>query len=162
MSINKVGTGYTLKATSGALTSPTSTAFNITAGAASQLAFTVQPTTTNAGAPITPSVQVSIEDAGGNVVTGSTAAVTVAIGTNPSSGTLSGTLTQNAVAGVATFAGLSINDSGVGYTLKATSGALTLATSNAFTVNAGGAAKLIITAQPTKWQQGRRSHRQSR
>ena len=149
MSINKVGTGYTLKATSGALTLPTSTAFNMIAGAASQLAFTIQPTATNAGAPITPSVQVSIEDAGGNVVTGSTAAVTVAIGTNPNGGTLSGTLTQNAVAGVATFAGLSINNAGVGYTLKATSGALTSATSTAFTVNAGGAAKLIITAQPT-------------
>jgi hypothetical protein len=149
MSINKVGTGYTLKATSGALTSPTSAMFNITAGAASQLAFTVQPTNTNAGAPITPSVQVSIEDAGGNLVTGSTLAVTVAIGTNPSGGTLSGTLTQSAVAGVATFAGLSINDAGVGYTLKATSGALTAATSSAFTVNAGGAAKLIVSVQPT-------------
>ena len=119
------------------------------AGPASQVAFTVQPTNTNAGAPITPSVQVSIEDAGGNVVTGSTASVTLAIGTYPGGGILSGTLTQNAVAGVATFSGLSINNAGVGYTLKATSGVLTGATSSAFTINAGGAAKLIISVQPT-------------
>ena len=43
----------------------------------------------------------------------------MAIGTNPSSGTLAGTLTVNAVAGVATFANLSINAAGSGYTLGA-------------------------------------------
>ena len=154
LSINKVGTGYTLKATSGALTSATSNAFNVTAGVATQLAFTVQPTNTAAGLAITPSVQVSVEDAGGNVVTGSSVAVTLAIGTNPSGGALSGTATQNAVSGVATFPGLSINKVGTGYTFKATSGALTAATSGAFNVTAGAASQLAFTVQPTTTNAG--------
>ena len=41
----------------------------------------------------------------------------MAIGTNPGGGTLSGTTTVAAVAGVATFSNLSINKAGTGYTL---------------------------------------------
>src|SRR5439155_7022183 len=50
LSIDKAGTGYTLVASSGGLTDPTSTAFNITAGSATQLVFTGQPSNTAAGA----------------------------------------------------------------------------------------------------------------
>src|SRR5205823_674304 len=99
-SVVKGGTGYTLTATGAGST--TSTAFNITAGSATQLVFSVQPSTTTAGAAITPAVEVTAQDAGGNTATGFTGDITVAIGTNPSSGTLSGTLTHAAVAGVAT------------------------------------------------------------
>ena len=49
------------------------------------------------GASITPAVTVTIEDSRGNTVTTATNAVTMAIGTNPSSGTLAGTLTATAV-----------------------------------------------------------------
>src|SRR5205807_440457 len=42
LSIDKVGTGYTLTATSGSTTA-TSSAFNVGLGAASKLAFTTQP-----------------------------------------------------------------------------------------------------------------------
>src|SRR5213075_1168238 len=79
LSIDKVGTGYTLVASSAGLTSATSAAFDITAGPASRLAFTVQPSTTVAGAAITPSVQVAIQDALGNTVTSSSATVSVAL-----------------------------------------------------------------------------------
>ncbi len=79
----------------------------------------------------------------GNAVTTATNAVTMAIGTNPSSGTLTGTLTVNAVAGVATFANLSINAAGSGYTLAASATGLTGSTSSAFNVTA-----VIIRAQP--------------
>jgi hypothetical protein len=61
----------------------------------------------------------------------------MAIGTNPGGGTLSGTLTRSAVAGVATFTDLSINQSGTGYTLRATSGALPAAQSSAFNITGG-------------------------
>ncbi|MGH6690797.1 MAG: beta strand repeat-containing protein, partial [Gammaproteobacteria bacterium] len=121
LSIDKSGTGYTLQATSGTLTAGTSTAFTITPGAATRLVFTVPPTNTTAGASLTPAVQVAAQDALGNTATGFTGTVTVAIGTNPGSGTLSGTSTQAAVAGIASFANLSINKSGTGYTLEATS-----------------------------------------
>src|ERR1700674_5884135 len=112
-------------------------------GRASKLALTVQPTNVVAATTITPAVTVTIEDAQGNPVTTATNAVTMAIGTNPSSGTLAGTLTVNAIAGVATFADLSINAVGSGYTLAASGTGLTGATSNSFNL-----AAVIITAQP--------------
>ena len=121
----------------------------MTAAAASQVAFTTQPSSTAAGASVTPAVQVSIEDANGNVVTGNSSNVTVAIGTNPSGGTLSGTLTAAAVNGVATFSTLSINKAGAGYTLTAADGTLGGAASTVFNVTATAANKLVFTAQPT-------------
>ncbi len=122
---------YTLTSAGTGLTSATSNSFTIAAGAATTLAFTVQPTNAIAGAAITPAVQVSIEDANGNVVTTATNAVTIAIGTNPGGGTLSGTATAAAVAGVATFSTLSIDKTGTGYTLAASSAGFTGATSTA-------------------------------
>jgi hypothetical protein len=151
LSINKAGTGYTLTASSGVLTGATSTAFNVTAGAATQLAFTGQPSTVTVTVSIAPSVQVSVEDAQGNVVTTATNAVTLAIGANPGNGTLSGTLTQNAVAGVATFAGLSINNAGTAYTLKATAASLTSATSSVFNVNATPPNNFTNTSGDNQW-----------
>ena len=153
LSIDKAGTGYTLAATSGVLTPTTSAAFNITAGAAAKLAFVQQPSNTASGAAITPAMTVQIQDAAGNLVN-SAASVTLAIGTNPSAGTLSGTATVNAVAGVATFSGLSIDKAGTGYTLAATSGALTPATSAAFNITAGAAAKLAFAQQPSNTASG--------
>ena len=97
----------------------------VQAGPAAKLGFTTQPTNTAVGAAISPSVQVSVEDAQGNVVTTATNSITVAIGANPSGGTLSGTLTQAAVNGTATFPGLSINKLGTGYTLTASATSLT-------------------------------------
>jgi hypothetical protein len=148
LSINNAGTGYTLTAASGVLTSATSTAFNITAGAATKVVFTTQPSSANAGASLG-SVVATIEDASGNTVTSSSANVTLAIGNNAGpGGILSGTLTVAASSGVATFSGLSINVDGTGYTLTATSGALTVGTSSAFNIAAGAATKVVFTAQP--------------
>jgi len=145
LSIDKVGTGYTLTATGAGST--TSTAFNITAGSATQLVFSVQPSTTTAGAAITPAVEVTAQDAGGNTATGFTGNITVAIETNPSSGTLAGTLTHAAVSGVATFPGLSIDKVGTGYTLTATGAGST--TSAAFNITAGSATQLVFSVQPS-------------
>jgi len=104
----------------------------------------VQPTSTQAGSSISASPTVQILDTLGNLTT-STASVTVAIGTNPSSGTLAGTLTVNASSGVATFAGLSINKIGTGYTLTAASAGLTGATSSPFNITLGSAKGIILT-----------------
>ena len=49
LTVNKNGTGYTLTATSGALT-VTSSAFNVAVGAPAQLAFAVQPSNAIANA----------------------------------------------------------------------------------------------------------------
>jgi hypothetical protein len=148
--ITTAGT-YTLTATDGSLTSATSSSFIVSPAAASKLAFTAQPTNTVAGVAITPAVTVTVQDADGNPVTsgaGSTASVTIAIGTNPGGGTLSGTKTVAAVAGVATFSGLSIDHVSTGYTLTAASTGLAGATSGTFNITAGAANKLAFTAQP--------------
>src|SRR2546426_1737069 len=60
---------------------------------AAKLAFIVQPSNAVAGVASTPAVQVAVQDAQGNTVTTATTSITVAIGTNPASGTLSGTTT---------------------------------------------------------------------
>ncbi len=99
-----------------------------------QLAFTVEPTTKKARDSIAPAVEVAIQDAAGNTVSDATDAVTVAIGTNPGGGTLSGTTTVTAVNGIATFADLKVDEAGTGYTLVATSGTLTPAASATFDV----------------------------
>ena len=134
LSINKLGTGYSLTAAAAGLAGATSAAFDIGVGPAARLVFTAQPSNANAGATIAPAVQVAVQDAGGNAETAFTGNVTIAIGTNPGGGTLSGTTTVQAVAGVATFSGLSIAQAGSGYTLKATSSTLTSAASTPFTI----------------------------
>lgn len=99
-----------------------------------QLVFTTQPGNTGAGLPVTPAVVVTAEDSSNNPFTSFTGGITVAIGAGP--GTLSGTLTQNAVAGVATFGDLSINKIAKGYTLTASpSGGIPDATSNTFNID---------------------------
>jgi trimeric autotransporter adhesin len=133
--IDKIGTGYTLTATDGSLTSATSNTFNVTVGPAAKLAFTQQPSGGFSGTAFTTQPTVTVQDAGGNTVTTDTSSVTLAIGTNPGSGAL--TCTANPVAasaGVAGFAGCKIDKAGTGYTLTATDGSLTSATSASFNV----------------------------
>ena len=133
--IDKAGVGYTLIASSGLLTRTTSATFTITVGVATKLVYSQQPGGGDAVAVWTTQPVVLIEDAGGNTVTSSSASVTLAIGTNPGSGTL--TCTTNpltASSGVATFGGCALSIAGVGYTLTASSSGLTSATSSTFTI----------------------------
>lgn len=101
------------------------------------LVFTTQPANTASGATITPAVVVTAEISG-VTDTAFTGAVTIKIGTNPSSGTLSGTLTQTAVAGVATFNDLSVNAVGNGYTLVASASGITGGTSTTLNITGSG------------------------
>ncbi len=131
--INAAGS-YTLTASDGTLTGVTSTSFAITAGAAARLAFAQQPSNATAGATITPAVTVAVQDANGNTVPGNTSTVTLTL----SSGTFAGgssTVSAAAVNGVATFGNLAINTAGT-YTLAASDGTLTGATSSSFTITA--------------------------
>src|SRR5207247_10273043 len=88
------------------------------------------------------------QDAQGNTVTGFTGNVTVALGANPGSGTLSGTKTVPAVAGVATFGDLSLDKAGTGYTLTAAFTGLSAPTSAAFNISAATANQLVFTLHP--------------
>ncbi len=134
--IDKVGSGYTLSASSSGLTGATSAAFGVTPGVASRLTFTVEPSGSSAGGAIAPAVQVTARDAHGNTASGFTGNVTVALGINPTSAVLSGTTTVAAVAGVATFSGLAIDRAGTGFTFTASAAGLSSGTSAAFNVAA--------------------------
>ncbi|HVJ65338.1 MAG TPA: LamG-like jellyroll fold domain-containing protein [Bdellovibrionota bacterium] len=105
-------------------------------GVATKLVFATQPSSTASGSAITAAVTVKAQDANSNDVSSYASNVTVAISTNPASGTLSGTLTQAPSSGVATFGDLSIDYSGTGYRITASDGALTSAVSSLFNITA--------------------------
>lgn len=132
LALNAAGSGYALKASSVALTEATSSTFVVAPPPPASLQFSVQPSNVLENAVMTPSVQVTVLDAGGNLVPGATNAVTLSL--NPSTGGLGGTLTVNAVNGVATLGNLTVAHAGTGYTLAAVSTGLTGATSSGFAV----------------------------
>ncbi|MCU1597005.1 MAG: hypothetical protein JWQ47_744 [Glaciihabitans sp.] len=107
----------------------------VAVAAPTQLAFRTNPTNSVVGAAIAPAVQVTVESADGSAVLSAGIAVTLTVGNNPAAGTLAGTSTMSTSAdGIATFAGLSIDRVGVGYSLIAASTALTSATSSSFDI----------------------------
>ncbi|MCW2620654.1 MAG: hypothetical protein JWL64_256, partial [Frankiales bacterium] len=122
----------------------TSAEFTIGAGQARALRFRTEPVGGAAGGIAVQPV-VAVVDAGGNTVTGSTAAVSLAV--TGSSGTTVSCAATTTVAGEAAFTGCSVSSPGT-YTLTATATGLTSATSAGFTVVAGGLASLAFTAQP--------------
>src|SRR5207247_1592668 len=130
------------------LTGATSGTFNITVAAANHLVFGVEPTNTVAGVAISPAVTVRVLDQFDNLVTTDTSNVTVAIGTNAGGGTLSGTTTVAAVGGTASFSTLSIDKTGLSYTLTATDGTLGAGTSAPFNINPDVADHLVFGQQP--------------
>lgn len=141
--VDKAGTGYTLHASAAGLAAATSQAFDITSSTppppppATQLGFTVQPTNTLPLQTITPAVEVTVLDAQGNPVPGFTGTVTIVIGHDASllgNAVLSGTLSVAAVNGVARFSNLSIDQAGLGYTLRVTASGLTSAESASFNI----------------------------
>jgi hypothetical protein len=128
-----------------------SPAFAVNPGTASALAFVTQPVNAESGSAIPGPISVAVKDAFGNTVASSTASISIAIGTNPSGGTLSGTTTKNAVAGVASFGDLSINQTGIGYTLSASAAGLSATTSNAFNITNSG---VSLAASPSSLAAG--------
>jgi hypothetical protein len=104
----------------------------VSPGAASQLAVRTQPIGGPIGLALGVQPVVEIHDQAGNVVTTSTAPVNVAIGSG--GGTISGVTTVNAIAGVGTFTGLSIDGQAGDRTLVFTSPGLASATSASFTM----------------------------
>jgi hypothetical protein len=124
------------------LTGATSSTFNITVGTANKLAFSQQPTNTQAGSPIAPAVMVQVQDQFGNLVSSDASNVSITIS---SGGAFSGgsTTTVAAASGVATFSNLVPTVAGT-FTLAASDGPLTGATSNSFTVNPGALSHFVF------------------
>jgi hypothetical protein len=151
LALNQIGDGYTLTASASGLTAATSATFNITTEPAAVLAFSVQPTNTTAGTPITPGVKVEIRDGATQaVLTSRTDAISVGLQANPGGGTLTGSLTATAVAGVATFSNLTLQKAAQGYKLAVATPNATGAASNAFDVAAGAPVQFLINSSATQ------------
>jgi hypothetical protein len=133
LTINQAAIGYTLTSTFGNFTPTTSIGLSVKAAAATRLAFTVEPPASvqaNHGLGVT----VKALDVFGNVDSKFNGSITLALSTNPGQGKLGGKITVKAVNGVAVFTGLSVNTTGSGYALRASSGKLKTDTSLAFDV----------------------------
>ena len=120
-------------------------------GDAEDLEFSVQPQDSTGGVQFGSDVKVKIVDDDGDTVVSATNTITLAYG---SGGDAAGVVTcdDNSVAavnGVATFEDCSVDLDGVDYKLTATATGLTTATSAAFDITVGPAAKLKFTTQPS-------------
>jgi dUTPase len=144
LTISSVGSGYTLQAASGGLTPTTTNPITVTApGAATQLVVTGQPpASVSAGGNF--GLVVKAEDVLGIVDVSFNGSVTIALAANPSGGALAGTLTVNAVNGVATFANLRLDRAGDGYALSASANGLQSASSDPFAVTPQAATQLVV------------------
>ena len=141
LSVGKAGTGYVLNSTATSLAGAVSPDFNVVAGEAAKLSFLVQPAAGTTTAPLAPAIQVGALDAQGNPAT---TAVTLALG-NANGATLGGTVTVTAASGVASFADLTVDMAGTGYTLSASAAGLPSMTSNTFDITKGVVAKPTAT-----------------
>ncbi|PTL78609.1 lamin tail domain-containing protein [Vitiosangium sp. GDMCC 1.1324] len=114
--------------------------FSTPFASASKLAFTVQPNNGTAGAALA-AIKVEIQDASGAVVGNATSVVTLTV----QGATGTGTLSVAADKGVATFSDVRVEKAGTGYTLVASSGGLTSATSTAFDIAPAAAKSLELS-----------------
>ena len=150
VSVTTDGT-FTLTAASPGLAAATSRAFTVT-GAATKVVFSAQPANGISRSVLAAQPVATVEDAAGNMVTASSAPVTLSLtsGGGTGAGTLTGcTKAVNAVNGVATFAGCAVSVTTDGtFTLTAAASGLTAATSQVFTVT-GAATKVVFTAAPS-------------
>lgn len=98
------------------------------------LGFRTQPDSTEAGEAMSPAVQVEVRDSGDAVVSDADIPVTLELADTSGGARLHGTTTVNAVNGVASFSGLSIERADTAHQLVATSTGLPDATSASFPV----------------------------
>ncbi|HKR55628.1 MAG TPA: Ig-like domain-containing protein [Gemmatimonadales bacterium] len=121
---------------------------------AKHLAFSSPPVLTVAGDAISPAIQVEIRDSLGGLVSDSRAAVTVAFGIHPVGAILNGTKTVNAVGGVASFTGLTIEKADSQYTLIATAAAVTADTSGLFGVVPAPVSRVVFSVPDSAFNGG--------
>lgn len=120
---------------------------NIVVPDPSALSFAAQPTGGQTGIALSP-LTVRLLDEQGELISGSTARVTLALGANPTGATLSGTLERDAVAGEATFDDAVIDTVGIGYTLTASVAELTPIETAPFNVAPPG--QHVVAIAPSK------------
>jgi len=147
LALDRAGTGDTLQVSSGSLSPATSASFTVNPAPASRLVVATQPpgsVTIGSGFGLV----VDAMDPFGNLDTSFDGSVSLALASNPGGTTIGGTPTATAGAGVATFSGVLLYKVGAGYTLQASSGGLSTATTSAITVNPAPASQLVIASPP--------------
>jgi hypothetical protein len=140
----KVGSAI-IRAAAGTITS-SGTSLTVTPGAATALGLRTQPSDGQSGIVLRAQPVVEIRDAAGNVVGAATNQIVATIASG--GGTLSGTATIAAVAGVASFTNLALTGTIGARTLTFASTGLTPVTSSSFALGAGAPAQLAIRTQP--------------
>jgi Invasin, domain 3 len=140
LTLNEVGQGFTLQATSTGLQSVVTNSFDIV----DQLVATTQPQASSmAGGAF--DVQVSAEDANGNVDSNFTGTIAIQLANDPNGNSaLGGNLSIAAVKGVADFSNMTIDDAGQGFTLQASSSGQISTQTNSFDIFD----QLVVTTQP--------------
>ena len=145
LSIDTAGT-YTIQASSGSLAYGSTNPITVTPGSLSGLAISTEPPgTVTAGGPF--GLVVDGVDQYGNLVSSFSGTVTVGL-LNGHGVSLNGTVSEAAKGGIATFSGLSIDTAGT-YTIQASSGSLTTATTGSIAVSPAPAGQLVVTQQPS-------------
>ena len=147
VTLNQTGSGFTLLATSNDLTVVTTNALSVTPAIPTQLVFAVPPPESVA-ADSSFGLVVYVDDVLENVATSFQGTVVLSLSSNPGDATLGGTVSVTAINGVATFAGLTLDQQGDGYTLLATSNGLPSSTSGAINVTPAAAKQLVVRTQP--------------
>ena len=146
--LDRAAEDYTLQAAAADLDPVESAAFTVSPAPAARLALLTQLETTTAGEPLAPTVEAEVQDRFGNRIPDATDPVTVAFAVNPAGGTLLGTVTVDAVEGVAVFPDLSIERAGEGYRIEVSSGSLEGALGVAFEITPAAPAELALLTQP--------------
>jgi streptogramin lyase len=140
LTLESAGNGYTIQATSPNALAQATSSFNVTPAAAAHLVIASQPpSTVSPGGDFGLTVEVS--DKYGNPVTTFSGSVTVTLANNPGGSSLSGTTAlsvspASSTPGYVTFASLSLNNPGNGYTLILSASGLASATTTAMSVPA--------------------------
>ncbi|MHC5543782.1 hypothetical protein ACYOEI_36610, partial [Singulisphaera rosea] len=145
LSLYTPGSGYLITASTANLTSATSSPITATSLPPQLTIRTPPPSSVQTGRSF--SLSVIAKDVNGNQDQKFSGPVTLSLAANPGNGMLSGTLTVNAVYGIATFTGLSLNKSGSGYLIQATASGRLAVTTSAITV-VPTATRLAITTPP--------------
>ncbi len=146
LTINAIGNGYTLQASSDGVSTPASIGIDVTPIPAASLEVTTQP---QSSVPVNQgfSLKVTALDVNGDADPDFHGNVSVAITGSPGSPILAGTTTVTASGGVASFSGLTLDTVG-NYTLDVTSTGLSPVTTGTIGVTAGAASKLVAMTEP--------------
>jgi hypothetical protein len=151
LTVDLAGSAYRLRAEAAGLQSVTSDPFDVGPGAPFELRFGAQPSTTLVNSPITPPVTVTVRDAAGNLVnTDNSTQVDLQLTGGTPGAVLGNGGVVTVTDGVATYASLQIDQTGLGYQLSADdfTGSLAGDLSNSFNIVSSASITQIVAFDP--------------